>query len=346
MAYVLCLDIGGTNPRMAMIEVLRDAQFKILAKDDVKKEDKSVIPSINRFLETCAEQGISTEVCCAGVAGPIEGNACPQLTNIDMPVYGDEIIEKTPLKHVLVINDFEAIAHAVSAIDIPTALQKKSIIEISDHRTPSDGNRAITGCGTGFGLTFLWKQENGYVITATEGGNATIPYQHSFAPLFDFIREKTNCDRVDIESLASGQGIANIMEYVIKHPEFMEKIDVSTKENTDFCSLDPAEIAAHADKDRKAAVTMNIFIRTVADTAANVALCGLTTGGLFLVGGILPKNKALLMDGTFMKIFNTHFREDIKDILEKTPVYLVDDYDISFYGCARAALEKFKEKIK
>ena len=79
---------------------------------------------------------------------------------------------------------------------------------------------------------------------------------------------------------------------------------------------------------------MQTFVELFGTAAQTVALHGMTTGGLFLGGGISTKNIELLKEGKFLEYF--HNNKKMENVLKKMPIYIINNYDISFYGCAIA----------
>jgi glucokinase len=69
--------------------------------------------------------------------------------------------------------------------------------------------------------------------------------------------------------------------------------------------------------------------------AGNLAMTVMSTGGVFLGGGIAPKNLEKLKDGTFMKAFldKGFFRR----FMEKMPVHVVMEQKTALIGAAHYA---------
>jgi len=63
----------------------------------------------------------------------------------------------------------------------------------------------------------------------------------------------------------------------------------------------------------------------------------MTTGGIYLGGGIPPKILSVLKEGPFMKAFTNKGR--FKDLLEKIPVRVILNDRAALLGAAFCALE-------
>lgn len=371
--YLLTLDIGGSNPRLAMMEILSENNFKILKTTDAKSDSNSIIPIINNFLEECSKIGYTTNTVVISVAGPIENNSCNHPTNAKFRIIDKEIIENSHLSNVLVINDFAAIGEAICTIENPTIDSRlKPIINVAFN---PNGHRAIIGPGTGLGVAYLTKTPYGYFVHESEGGHAGFSVFGNFDRLFKFLQKKLHTNQIGTESLVSGQGIRNITEFLIENPNAIFDIlkddpllnDILTiehninptlsnleiltairSEKTNQIKIDAAKyIAENIRNNPNANIAMRLFTTFLGNAAQNVALHGSATGGLFIAGGIASKNLHLFENNDFEKAFYDNWKENIRDdLLKKIPIYIITDYDISFYGCARAGVLKFTNSIK
>jgi len=303
---ILALDLGGTHQRIAIMQ-----DDKILKKKDI--DLKELIPQINQFLKECSEEGHETEICCISAAGPIENNKC-KLTNTDFVIDADEIKKDTLLKEVILINDFTAIGYAISYIDF--SHEYLTVLQEGD----SFGNKGVIGPGTGMGVSYIIRNGDKYVISPSEAAHAGFPVMKGYEKLFNSIEGD-----VTMESLISGPGIERIMKYLLYNSPI-------TKEDNDLKDANAIKISSSHNE--KAQEAMQIFIELFGAAAQVVALHGMTTGGLFLGGGISTKNVELIKQGSFLEHF--HKNKKMGDVLKKMPIYIINDYDISFYGCSIA----------
>jgi glucokinase len=366
--FILCLDIGGTNPRLAMLEVQGFDQYEIKAVHDVDKTATSIIPEINKFLASVSRAGYTTNTCCVSVAGPVAGNASIKTMHAKFSVVGKEIQEKTACHNALVINDFQAIGEAVATIDthkndklikVPILVNGKQFFAPEE----AHGTRVVVGPGTGLGMGYLINANGTYEVRPSEGGHGMIGAPTYLNKIYVHVQETMNLAAVYSEVFVSGKGIRRIMDYLLTKPKALSEIDnelhllkdfkskgvVSDKEFKDWFkkeSTDPSidvakRISQHAYENEKAFATMRIFMEFTGMVCQSASLTFLPSGGLFIAGGVIPKNKDFLMMDDFSRGFLAH--NAMKDIALRAPIYLIDDYDISFYGCARAAHTRFHE---
>lgn len=319
---VVTLDLGGTNPRIAMIADTIISQKKV----DVRI---ALSHTINTFLAEMAEQGRTTNVCVIAVAGPVENNRCKNPTNFPLTIDGTEIRENSLLEHVIVINDFEAVGYGVLSSHIQT-------LEIKAGSGISNNQKAVIGPGTGLGVSYM---KNG--LLQSEGGHMTLPLVEKYFPLYHNIAQSLGVHILDTESLVSGKGIVHIWNALeTLFPQYAHLAEAIFGVGDDVV-LDAEDLAASIAKyygvNQRAHVTMKIFFELFGYAAQNVALNGLCYDGLYIAGGITIKDVAILEKSDFITAFTDTLQPNMVSVLTKIPIYLITDYDVSLYGCAIAA---------
>lgn len=85
--------------------------------------------------------------------------------------------------------------------------------------------------------------------------------------------------------------------------------------------------------------TLSIYMRCYGRCAKNFVLETLATGGLYIAGGIAAKNREIFVS----HVFQTEFlnAEKQRHLLEKTPIYVITNYDVSIIGACNAAVASF-----
>ena len=80
-----------------------------------------------------------------------------------------------------------------------------------------------------------------------------------------------------------------------------------------------------------------MFVSVLGAVSGNLALTGMTTGGIYLGGGIPPKILSVLEGGLFMKAFTNKGR--FENLLEQIPVRVILNDRTGLLGAAFCALE-------
>ena len=75
-----------------------------------------------------------------------------------------------------------------------------------------------------------------------------------------------------------------------------------------------------------------MFVDAYGAEAGNLALRTVSTGGLFIGGGIAPKILSALTDGRFMRAFNN--KPPLVDLLARVPVRVILNADAGLLGAA------------
>lgn len=323
---VLVADIGGTNVNFAVL----DNKFNIVFKKEYKTIEVKNFTELVKNLLTELKQFNIFDACFA-FAGPInrertEGKG----TNISWNINIDEIRIKTRLKKIFLINDFEAIGFA---IDI---MKPEQYSEITSYGRNSKGTLAIIGSGTGLGVGICADIGNRHLPIQSEGGHVNIHFDMTNPlekKLHDFLKKRKFPD--EYESLLSGGGILTMYEFLLGQKlKHNKKIENNIKRAHE--SERPALIsnAAINEKDILCMKVMDLFIRFYAKAARNLALTSLCSE-LIIAGGIPPRILTRFQEG-FFENFVEHDVKNFRNILERTTILVITDYNISLYGAANA----------
>ena len=141
---------------------------------------------------------------------------------------------------------------------------------------------------------------------------------------------------VSIERVLSGPGLYDIYSWLRtsrrdKEPAYLKKM---------IRDMDPAKAISRAAMIHNNTVcrkALTVFVSILGAVSGNLALTGLTTGGVYLGGGIPPKILPALKDGVFMKAFTDKGR--FKELLEKIPVRVILNDKAALLGAAHCAFK-------
>lgn len=321
---ILAGDIGGTKTRLGLF---------VPGKKRPSLKRKTVYPStdysnlediIDKFLADSRSRPIKA---CFGVAGPVKNGKC-KMTNLPWTISEKRIEKFFKLKKAVLINDLTAMACSVPF------LKGQEISRLNSRRSSRENNIFLLAPGTGLGAALLVYNKGTYLPVASEGGHVDFaPNNDLEAGLLKFLCKKYG--HVSIERLLTGQGLYNIFNYLVstralKAPKWLlKRIEAD----------DPAKVIneAAADRGQKLCMkTIDVFISILGAAAGNFALTGMTTGGVYLGGGIPPKLLWRLKEGTFMKSFTEKGR--FKSILKRIPVKVILNKNTGLLGAAIAGL--------
>jgi len=220
------------------------------------------------------------------------------------------------LDEVFLLNDLTATAYAVPQ------LGTDDLHTINAGRPEASGSIAIIAPGTGLGEAFLVWSKEGYLACSSEGGHA------SFAPtdalqeaLWRYLNRKFG--HVSAERVCSGQGIANIYDFLRDADPAVEPTAFAAQlaQQTDRTPLIVRAGLADPADNPLAAATIELFVAALGDEAGNLALKVLSTGGVYLAGGIPQRILPKLTDGRFMRAFVNKGR--FAEMMAQLPVHVI-----------------------
>ena len=326
---ILAGDLGASKTLLALYSIAGNEPQQIRVQRFLNDRHNSLIELINIFL--AGEQELPFAGC-FGVAGPICGNMV-KMTNLDWLINGEEIKQKYGLDHVFLINDL--IAAAMGAIRQP----QEKLHTINPGKADQRGNIAILAPGTGLGEAFLIKDKDRLLPVASEGGHAGFsPHNREQLELLSFLLEKDN--HVSVEQVCSGMGIANLFSFFATRMAVEQELQIQLDQSADKTRIiitTAMETLAASNHDHICIRIMDTFTDILAAESANLALKTLSTGGLFIGGGLPPRILPFLDGDKFMSIFA---RGVYQQLLADIPVHIVLDTQVPLLGAALYGAER------
>lgn len=338
-ATILAVDVGGTNISCALVEFLDGRFSKRFERRYGTKSEPSLVAPLGRFLDEASSAGAPLpQLLCVSGAGPVVDRSI-KLTNAPWGIDGAELERRFGLK-AFVINDFSAIAWGVMLLD-PQNPDELVALDNADgtHPAPDDrGPIVVLGAGTGLGFGYVLRDDGSIRVYPSEGGHISLPVYDDESRALSRWLEDAYGFAVGVEAGVSGQGIEHIFSFLASRETYpsaaVRQILAAAEQDR------PALVAKAAiDGDLLCLHAMDVFVRLYARFASDAAAMFLPSGGIYLAGGIAAKNLRFFTDDNrFMESFSKGYREHIREIARRTPVFIVKDYAISIYGAAYAAL--------
>ena len=267
---------------------------------------------------------------CIGIAGPVRENRCTA-TNLPWTVEGAELARLTGLGEFRLLNDLEAVGYGIDTLEPQEILELQAGAPVPG----AVGNRAVIAAGTGLGEAGLFWDGDVWRPFATEGGHADFaPKDELEIALLRFLQR--DHERVSWERVLSGPGLADIYRFLLETQGGPDSEPPGLVE--EMRAGEPAAvIAKYAARDRSATCVraMELFARLYGAEAGNLALQMMATGGLYIGGGIAPKNLRYLQTGSFLEAFLAKGR--MRPLLEAMPVRILLNTRTALLGAARCA---------
>lgn len=261
-----------------------------------------------------------------------------------------------------VLGDINTDAHGLFAISSLPPQQGYGCLTLKKHEVrhlfgPSDvenlpvGPKVCVGAGTGLGECYLTPDAKGtYTCFASEGGHVEFSPRNNDVEIamFRYLTDKFGAnervprDRMSVERVVSGKGLANVYEFLASeygpdesiHEEFLAASDQQGRVVAENAGVEGS----------RARQAMKIMMRAYGCEVGSAAINWIPKGGLFVSGGLTPKNIKFIEgeDSEFMVAYRNKGR--VQTILDGVPLFAVLVEDLGVRGAHKAASIEY-EKI-
>lgn len=308
-------DIGGTNGRFG-IACFEEGMGRPRIEDVVVfpcREYGGLGDMLGDYLEKVgASAPKRAKLAIAGPTSETKG----RLTNLRWEVDAEEIALAHSLERVKFVNDFGALAAAC-----PFLVKGEDYITLKNGESDPGAPISVMGPGTGFGVSLLVPQGDGYQTISTEGGfMAFAPGSRLEHDLTEHLRAELGY--VCVESFLCGEGIARIYRFLVDYGGGGDR-DLSPAEITRFAAEGGAPACTRA---------VQLFLSIVGSTAGDIALVHGARGGVFLGGGILPKIADMVGPSDLLRRFVAKGAQSA--YVEAIPVHLITAKYAALVGAA------------
>jgi len=242
-----------------------------------------------------------------------------KVTNVPWFVDARQVAAAFGLARVALLNDLEALAHAV-----PTLRESETHV-LQEGEALRGGNIGLIAAGTGLGQALLHNIDGRFVPSASEAGHADFAArtEREIALTRDLVQRY---GRADVEHVVSGRGLVNIHRVAHRNP-CTAAVDLESPDA-------PSAISTAALEHRCSGCveTLDMFVEAYGAESGNLALRAVSTGGMYIGGGIAPKLLAVLTNGAFMKAFRA--KPPLDRMLAVMPVKVILNAESGLLGAA------------
>jgi len=310
----IAADVGGTHVRIGLVQAgaTTGAPLQVLAYSKFRCADYAGLADI--LAEFIAGTSPARVAVIASAGYPL-ADGTVITANLPWRLTPAAIRDELGLDAVHLVNDFEAVAHAVAHLDANEVLQLAGPAEIAT------GPILVLGPGTGLGAAVWIPTPTHPVVLATEAGQAALAVgtELEMALLRQMLGQRSH---VSVEHGAlSGPGLMNLY--------------------TALCALrgaaplhaHPGEVtaAALAGDDPLAHEALDVFCGLLGSTVGDMALL-YGVRGVYLAGGILPQIREFLVRSDFVARFLN--KGPMREALERVSVRLVEHGQLGVVGAA------------
>ena len=320
---ILAGDIGGTKTLLGLFDALPARPRPVLVRSFGTLDHPDLPTMIAEFLSEAdageARAGYGAiETACFGVAGPVVDDTV-KVTNVPWFVDARRVAAALSVARVSLLNDLEALAHAVPV------LRESETHALQEGEAMRGGNIGLIAAGTGLGQALVHNVDGRFFPSASEAGHADFAARTERE--IALTRDLTHrFGRADVEHVISGRGLINIHRVAHTQP-------CAAAVNLE--SPDAAAAMSAAAMERRCAgcvETLDIFVDAYGAEAGNLALRSVSTGGMYVGGGIAPKILPLLTTGVFMRAFRA--KPPLDPMLAAMPVKVILNAESGLLGAA------------
>ncbi|MGV3770529.1 MAG: glucokinase [Sphingobium phenoxybenzoativorans] len=319
MVEIIAADIGGTNARFARA-TLDDRGVPTLGT--VRKYKVAETPSLQAAWEAFARDDGQPLPKSASIAfATAIGRDVIKLTNSSWVIRPKTLAADLGLDHLKLVNDFEAVAHAVSKLP----QDNLELLFGPDEPFPQDGSVTILGPGTGLGVGMIAYDDGMPHVVATEGGHLDFaPLDQLEGKILDYLRDKFL--RVSTERIVSGPGLNNLYKAIatINH----ERVELMNDADLWQAALDNSNPFART--------VLHRFCLCYGSVAGDLALAQ-GPHSVVLAGGLTQRMKDVLLESGFHDRFTAKGR--FAGLMGSVPVRLAVHEEIGLFGAAAAFRE-------
>jgi glucokinase len=239
-------------------------------------------------------------------------------------VDADHLEKCLSFDRVGLLNDLEAVAWGIPA------LGARDMVELHPGHGGT-GNACVVAAGTGLGEAGMFWDGHRHHPFATEGGHTDFaPSDERELGLLAHLQRRFG--RVSWERVVSGMGIENIYGFMLEW-HGAETPDWLAEQIAEGDTAAAVAEAAAAGRCSVCAETMDCFFKLYGREAGNMALKQMALGGVYLGGGIAPKNLNALRDSRFLEGFFAKGR--MEELMRRMPVHVILREDTPLIGAAR-----------
>ncbi len=305
-AQILLADIGATNARFALLRRGGETgPVRTLAVADYPRFTDAVAA----FL---AGERARPAGAVLAVAGPVEGERAV-MTNCPWVIDAAELRQALGVAAVRVINDFEATAWSLSA------LEPGHVAAVGAGRAMPGAPMVVLGPGSGLGLASHVPRAQAPVVIATEGGHVTLA---AATPREDAVVAwlRGRFGHASAERALSGHGLENLYRAIAA-------LDGAAVPARDATAITQGGVAGTCPVSRAA---LDMFCAMLGTFAGNAALSFGARGGVFIAGGIAPRIVDYLLKSELRARFDAKGR--FRAYMEAIPLNVIVHPDYAFIG--------------
>ncbi|MEB3296868.1 MAG: glucokinase [Cyanobacteriota bacterium] len=335
MTTLLAGDIGGTKTLLALYRLGPGGALTLLQSQRYPSAEWSdLAPMVQAFLSDHPQAGAGDgcpAAACFAVAGPVKGGRA-RLTNLPWQLESAALVEATGIPSVELVNDFAVLIYGLPHL----GPDQQAMIRAG--RPDGAEPILVLGAGTGLGVALGVPTLAGLRAVASEGAHGEFaPRDEREWALKQWLAADLALERVSIERVVSGTGLGHVARWLLSsldersnHP--LTAVRLAWEKGEEGADL-PAAVAQNAAAGEPLArEALDLWLGAYGSVSGDLALAGLSRGGIWLAGGTASKLLSELRRPVFLNAFLQKGR--LRAVLEAMPITAVIDPAIGQFSAA------------
>ncbi|MBE0493791.1 MAG: glucokinase [Thiomicrospira sp.] len=323
---ILAGDIGGTRSRLRAL----DYSNQMTPVVEAVYASASYASLSDIILDFSQKNQIHQYAyACLGLPGPINQRRV-NLTNLPWLVDADQLEANCAIKTVQFINDFQAAAYGIDT------LSNDQLITLQMGQFNAKAHRLVVGAGTGLGVSPVVFEATGFKPQASEAGHMDFaPMDANQAELLKWLWPVWS--HVSYERILSGAGLETLYAFYAGLSQHNHQAWLKAEVIQQLA--EQGDLIAHK--------TIQTFVEVYGAYIGNLILLWPSYGGVYIAGGIAGKIEVWMKQNGFLDALRHKGR--MRDLVQKTPVYLVVDESLGLHGAsnyARLAVNGQRTRLK
>ena len=307
---LIAADVGGTHARVGLVQAAPGRAPLIVHQHKYACADFPSLAAILRsFAETVGIRNIDHAA--VAIAGVLDGDTLIN-TNLPWSVSLARTRTESGLRHLEIINDFEALAFAMPYVD-----RSQAVLLTGHAIEPGSGATLALGPGTGFGAALRIPGPPPRVL-ASEAGHASLATgNETEIGILRWLLQRY--PHADNERVLSGPGLVNAYRALCE----MRGVTPTLEQ--------PSQITASAEQgdDPVAVEALQVFCGLLGSLAGDLVL-SMGAQEVCIAGGIPSQIVPFLQNTDFVARFLNKGR--LRPVLERIPVWLVEHGSLGIIG--------------
>ncbi|HMK35751.1 MAG TPA: glucokinase [Desulfomonilaceae bacterium] len=316
-------DIGGTKTNLGLFRKKEPKPELLVMKSYSSVDATDLSEMIADFI---AAYSGTIESACFGVAGPVlRGKS--KITQLKWEASEEDVKKRFKWEKVKLVNDLTATAYAIPILD------DSDIYVLNEAPADLHGTVGIVAPGTGLGISLVHRRNGEMFPLPSEGGHADFaPVTEEQVAFWRYLRSLYG--HVSLDRVISGPGIHSVYRWLRESSGQQEPAWLTDRMKHEDPSAAITE-SALVEKEPLCVHTLELFVSMLGSVSGNIALTGLTTGGIYLGGGIPPRILQKIKEGAFMVAFVDKGR--FRELLARIPVHVILTNMAALIGAAHHA---------